>query len=198
MKRLYTILFILLLSWPASAQYFMGISYDAAAPSGEFRDFISSTSFVGFSAVGRIYLGKNKSVGLTIGWTRFLQSSDEPLYYKGEWYYEPHERSAYLMPFLLNFHYYFDLNQKTKLYAGLNGGFYYIIQKFKLTDKNEKALNNSLHLGVTPEIGFLQSWSSGLEGFFGVRYNYVLPRKDTISFSYWSFYIGLAIQTSYF
>ncbi|HID40481.1 MAG TPA: hypothetical protein EYP36_13370 [Calditrichaeota bacterium] len=198
MKRIYAILFTLLLSWPVSAQFFMGISYDGAVPGGEFRNFINSASFMGLSAVGRVYVAKNKSVGMTIGWNRFLQTSDEPLYYEGNWYYEPHKRAAYLMPFLLNFHYYFDLSKKTKIYAGLNGGFYYIVQKFKLTDSNEKLLNNSLHLGAAPEIGFMQSWSSGLEGFFGVRYNYVLPRKDTISFSHWSFYIGLAVKTSYF
>lgn len=198
MKRIYSLLLILLFSWPVSAQYFMGISYDAAVPSGEFRNYISSPTFMGFSALGRVFVDKDKSVGLTIGWTRFLESSAEPIYYEGQWYYEPNERSAYLMPFLLNFHYYFELSKKTKLYAGLNGGFYYIIRKFKLTDTKEKTLNNSLHIGVAPEIGFLQYWASGLEGFFGVRYNYVLPRKNTIRFSHWSFYIGLAIQTSYF
>ena len=198
MKKIYSLLLILLLVWPVSAQYFMGISYDAGVSSGEFRDFISSPTFLGFNALGRVFVGDNKSVGLAISWTRFLESSDEPLYYEGEWYYEPNERSTYIMPFLLNFYYYFELSKKTKLYTGLNGGFYYIVQKFKLVDKNEKVLNNSLHFGLAPEIGFLQKWPSGLQGFFGVRYNYVIPRKDTISFNYWSIYIGLAIQTSYY
>jgi len=196
MKKIYVIFFVFTMSWPLSAQAIMGISYDMSVPSGELRDFISATSFMGFSAEGRVYVDKNKTVGLTIGWTRFIETSGEPLFIDGTWYYEPQERSAYIMPFLLNFHYYLEVSKKTSLYAGLNGGFYYIVQKFKIT--NEKLLNNTLHLGIVPEVGVIQTWSSGIKGIFGARYNYVLPRKESIAFSHWSFYIGLAVQTSYF
>ena len=196
MKYLRILIFVLFLYLPLSAQYIVGINYDISVPGGELKDFISETSLLGFSSAGRVYLDKNKSVGLNIGWTRFLQASDEPLYHDGKWYYGVQQRSVYIMPFLLNFHYYVNIKKDIRLFAGVNAGFYYVIQKFKLN--KEKLLDNTLHPGFAPDAGIIQTLSSGIRGIMGVRYNYVIPVRNGANFNYWNFYIGFVIQTSYF
>ncbi|HWE23824.1 MAG TPA: hypothetical protein VG496_07770 [Myxococcales bacterium] len=80
-----TVLAVLLAAWPASAQYsgwseykpqstLFTVGYQMSQPVGSFHDYISSSSFRGFTFDWRSMLKQNFSAGLRFNWNRYDQS----------------------------------------------------------------------------------------------------------------------------
>lgn len=67
---------------PASAQVLGGLSATWSNPSGDLsRDFISNDSWIGVSVEGRRFINPNITVGLSLGYTAFYESTTDPIFF---------------------------------------------------------------------------------------------------------------------
>jgi len=156
---------------PASAQVLGGLSAFWSLPAGDLSDrFIGNDSWVGISVEGRRFINPNLTVGVSVGYTAFYESTTEPLYFpsgavSGEQY-----RSMNVFPLMVTGHVYSKAGGRIQTYIGLGLGVYYMKQ---LMDVGQGTVETSNWImGFAPELGFILNKGSNTEiAVFG-KYNY--------------------------
>jgi outer membrane protein W len=173
----------------AAQEYFVGISYGAATPLSDTKDFTNSVSFRGLGVEGRAVLNPNVTVGLAFGWNVFddqvsTVAAVGPADVSGTQF-----RYINAFPLLANAHYYFGRPGGVRPYVGGNIGAYAMERR---TDLGLYGVDNTTwHFGLAPEAGFVVP--AGLVSLFlNTRYNYAAAAGDLGSQSYWGFNIGIA------
>ena len=156
---------------PASAQTYGGLTYTWANPAGDLSDkFIGNDSWLGFTAEGRRFVNPNASIGVSVGYTAFYESTTEPIYFPGGTVSGEQYRSMNVFPLLVTGHLYSKANGRIQTYIGLGLGVYYMKQ---LMDVGPTTVTTSNWiLGFAPELGFILNKGAAKQiAIFG-KYNY--------------------------
>ena len=151
--------------------YYSTVNYGISVPLGDTRDFISNTSFRGFSfEFGRFFTGEI-SVGFLFAWSVLNESFPrdtyefEDLTLTGNLY-----RYINAFPLMAVGRYYFSPDSKFRPYLGLASGAYVIN---KVSDFGvHRFENKNWHFGLAPEAGLIIGISAEAYFNLGARYNH--------------------------
>jgi hypothetical protein len=176
------------------------MSWDVTVPLGETSDYISETSWLGFTMQWRKFMTDNVSIGFSFGWSVLDSREFQTQSFK----FNPEgsdreisgdlsgEQFRYLntFPILVKGHYYLGdpYDSKIRPYGGLSLGTTPIEKRTEIgivaiTDTN-------WHFTVAPEIGILVPLD-GVSLFAAVNYMYSLKTNNTINYSWLTINIGL-------
>ncbi len=151
--------------------YYSTVDYSIAVPMGDTKDFISNTSFRGFSFEFGRFFNEEISLGFLFAWSVFNESFPrdtyelEDLTLTGNLY-----RYINAFPLMAMGRYNFSPDSRFRPYVGLASGAYVIN---KVSDFGvHRFENKNWHFGLAPEAGLIIGF--GEEAFFnlGARYNY--------------------------
>jgi hypothetical protein len=151
--------------------YYSTVNYAMAVPLGETGEFISNTSFRGFSFEFGRFFTQEISLGFGFAWSVFNESfprdtyESEDITLTGNLY-----RYINAFPLLAIGRYHFSPDSKFRPYLGLASGAYVInkVSDFGLHRFEHK----NWHFGLAPEAGLIIG--IGAEAYFnlGARYNH--------------------------
>lgn len=154
-----------------AVDYHSTVNYGISVPLGGTGDFISNTSFRGFSFEFGRFFDEEISVGFLFAWSVFNESFPrdsyeyEDLTLTGNLY-----RYINAFPLMAMGRYYFSPDSKFRPYVGLASGAYVInsVSDFGV----HRFENKNWHFGLAPEAGIIIGM--GTEAYFnlGARYNY--------------------------
>lgn len=194
-KYIYLIGLFTLINTGAFAQGMFGISYDIGVPVGGTTDYISQTSFRGFSMEGRGFITDNLSYGGSFSWAVFYEEVGPDQFEEEDGtrtVYGKQYRYINSFPLMATMHYYFGEWDATRLYAGGGIGANIINQRTDVgifVVKDEK-----WRFGLAPEVGVLipVNFNSSLK--LSAKYQYAVKAGDSDAVSYISFNIGFAFM----
>lgn len=155
------------------------VGYQVAVPTT--TDYLSETSWNGFTIDFRHMVTPNVSIGLAMGFNTF----DE--YFSKQTYQKPDGsgavtsdmiRQVYTTPITATVHYYFN-GDKIRPYVGMGMGAQY---------SEQNAYFNIYAVGISnwgfvarPEVGLLGKFNHNLSGFLSVAYNYGTNQNDAFN-----------------
>jgi len=191
-------LLVLILSGRGRAQEWLSsLTYQISLPSGDTKQFVDETSFIGFAMDFRKPVDRYTSVGFMLGWNVFNQritktselATKNPITITGL-----QDRTLNAFPVMLNAHRYFGGDKDRRFYLGLNAGGYYMLQRFAIGIHSYEA--DQWQWGLIPEIGFLMPLSRSSTLIVNGKYNYAFsgdsPLGGDITHEYWTIGIGFA------
>ncbi len=171
-----------------------GLTYSISIPTGNTSEYISKTSFKGFSIDLRKFLSHNASIGFLIGWSAFEEETNKTIpTYVGDVTGEQ-SRLINAFPVLITMDYYFGEGREFRPFIGIGVGMYYFYHQLEQVDQNLES--SKWHFGIAPEAGFVYLLES-IYAFVNVRYNYAFSAENeftkvSTSQSYLTFNIGFA------
>lgn len=177
MKKLAVLgILVMALSVGVHAQMFAGLSYQVSLPTSDTKDFISKTSWVGFGLEIKKVVKENFSLGAEMNWIKFSEEvTIGPI---------TERRTINSYPALLTAHYYVGNKEKFTPYIGLGAGIYYIRNKFG------NLLDDNIHLGLAPELGFILRMKPHMGLLGAVRYNHAFEAGGW-KHTYWTAKVGI-------
>ena len=160
--------------------YVVGMSYMISSPTGNTKDFIDKTSYVGFSLEGRKFVSDHFSLGASLQWNAFEQEEAGPALAK-------HTMNAY--PLMATVHLYPTKNDKFIPYAGLGIGAVRVYQRVeRVMSLDEK---DAWHFGLAPELGAVVRLGTDVGMLFNVKYIQAFESGDKLpAQSFFSVSIG--------
>ena len=193
-KFILTSVFVVLFGFSSFSQGggVWNFDYSMGFTMGETKDFISAPSFRGLSIDGRGFVTNSLTVGSSISWNTFYESDGTVTNDIGNTGVINGYNRKYIntMPLMVNSHYYFA--QTTIMpYAGISVGTMYI------DERNYMGIyyiqNNAWHFALAPELGIIYPFGNGNTGInANIKYNWAAQTKDTPTYSYLTFNIGLS------
>lgn len=171
------------------------LSYNVGFPSGDTKDFIDDTSWLGFSFDFRSYKDRKSPimVGFHFAWQVFDKRTSGTTVLENGAITGTQRRYINSLPFLLTGHYYLGDARGTKYFAGLGAGAYYIIDRLEIGVAAFE--ENNWHFGLMPEVG-VQVPLSNIDGILSAQYHYAFKSGQTVlgdgrAESYWVISAGL-------
>jgi outer membrane protein W len=178
----------------AFSQNVWTVNYDIGLPLGEMTDYVSKTSFRGFSVNGNTYITDKVTVGGSMIWHAFYEKYPRNTYELPDgavtstvW------AKMYVMPLIANLRYNFKPEGTFRPYVGLGTGAYYIQQETQVGIYSDK--KDNWRFGLTPELGlYYPVGLSDLALHVRVAYSNVFYNVDPIgsNLGFMDFSIGLA------
>lgn len=162
MKKLAGLMILLLLLTGLSygqRAYLAGMSYLISSPTGNTKDFIDKTSYLGFSLEGRKFLSNYVSLGAFLQWNAWEQEEAGPALAK-------HSMNAY--PLMATVHAYPLNNDKFIPYAGIGVGGVRIYQRVERIFNLDE--NSAWHFGLAPELGAIVRLGSDVGMLLNIKY----------------------------
>jgi hypothetical protein len=170
----------------AYAQNIAGFVYQASLPTGETKDFIDNTSWLGFGLEGRQFINANASVGMYVGWNKFEE------FQGGENIAGNREHKLDAMPVMFTSFLYFGDRYSITGYLGGGLGAYYIRNRVIAPTLGYSEYR--WHFGVAPELGFIIRVAEYVGFVANAKYNYAF-KSGNYTHSYWSFSVGFVWAT---
>jgi outer membrane protein len=189
------IILSLLLSINLFAQDLLtGLTYSISIPTGNTSEYISKTSFKGFSIDLRKFFSYNASIGFLLGWSAFEEETNETISTINGDVSGEQNRLINSFPVMITTHFYLGEGREFRPFIGIGVGMYYFYQQLEQVEENLES--DKWHFGVAPEAGFAYLLES-IYTFVNVRYNYAFSAENEItgistSQSYITFNIGFA------
>jgi hypothetical protein len=167
-------------------QQLIGLSYTVAIPHGDTREFIDQTSYAGFGIEGRQFINDQISLGLSFGWSKFSQESQQ---ISGTTV-NIEENLLDSFPLVFNASYYmFDEPAGFRPYAGFNAGVYFINARRISTQQSFQ--DKSLYFGAAPELGIFAEMFYDINMLIFLRYNYTIKFSGSGNYPYFSLHFTL-------
>ncbi|QZT38148.1 hypothetical protein K5X82_04415 [Halosquirtibacter xylanolyticus] len=165
------------------------IDYTMGFPSGDIVDFVSPTSFRGFSMDFRHMMNDKISLGISAGFQSFYEDFGEMdmTINNGTLHGETYHY-LYSVPLYANAHYYFSGGDKMKLFIGCGVGTIYndrdtVVGGISMSDK-------AWQFAVAPEVGLLFQAND----YMGVQvrgtYDMAFESGDTEAVAYYRLHVG--------
>lgn len=192
MKKIFIIVVIALVSGAGNAQNSFTLSYPISFPMSDMHDYVSATSFRGFSMEFNRRQKPNLDIGLETGWSTFYQRVDTKTYTEGSASISGVQyRYVNLAPILVGAKWY-KPKEKTEPYFGLGLGVMYVNQS---TDFGLYRISKeSWPFTIRPELGFLYHIHAGLSALIGAKYYYGVKTSDLPSQQYLSVNVGFVFH----
>jgi len=195
MKKAIIILALAVFSGTAAfAQNIWTVNYEIGLPLGKMTDYISKTSFRGFSVNGNTYITDKITIGGTMQWHAFYEKYPRNTYELPDgavtstvW------AKIYAMPLLVNARYNFKPEGTFRPYIGIGTGAYYLQQETQVGLFTDNVKN--WRFGLAPEVGMYYPFGmSDMALHVRVAYNQVFYNVDPVgsNLGFIDFSIGLA------
>jgi opacity protein-like surface antigen len=160
-KQAAIMIFLLLVTGLSYGQraYVAGMSYLISSPTGNTKDFIDKTSYLGFCLEGRKFISDHFSLGASLQWNAFQEEEAGPALAK-------HTMNAY--PLMAILHVYPVTNEKFIPYAGIGIGavrIYQRVEKIMSIDEDD-----AWHFGLAPELGAIVRLGPDVGMLFNLKY----------------------------
>ena len=170
-------------------QGYFDMTYDMAFPLGNTQDFISKTSWRGFTLEGGAFVTKHIAVGANFTWNGFYETFPYQTYTYGTlsvtgnmWRYT----NSY--PMMATCKYYLMAGKKFQAYGGIGIGTVYVS---KQTDLGVFTLSKkSWLLGFYPEIGLTYWFNTQTGILFNARYTATSSSQEVPTQSYFGLNLG--------
>ena len=168
-----------LISTAESQDIFTGISWDIGFPVGTTSDFVTKTSYAGFSFEGKRFIDPDATVGLSIGWNHFSLLTTQTVQIQNGAISGTQVRYLNVVPILLNTNYFLgSKNDDFRPFIGMNIGTYHVYDEL---DIGVVALSNNLwHFGLAPEAGIMYQLDRNMYFLATVRYNYAFDEGTSL------------------
>jgi hypothetical protein len=166
------IFFFLIITAPAAAQKHIFIpQYSVSFPLSETHDFISKTSFRGFTFDYKYLFAPGVSCGVSTGWYAFYQETASDTYTTSDGASFSGKQFRYLnsVPILLTISYFDNPDSKLSPFAGLAFGATYNRQDVAMGTYSTQA--DPWHFTLAPEMGLMMHVEPGLGVYLSARYN---------------------------
>jgi Outer membrane protein beta-barrel domain len=187
--------FAFVFSFAVNAQQNFIISYPISFPTGAHSDYISATSFRGFSTEYVQTVKENLSVGLELGWHVFYQEENEKEYKEGTISITGRQyRYTNAVPILAQAKWLLPSNSDaTNFYVGLGIGTLYVDRS---TDFGlYRIKNDAWQFLLRPEAGVAFKLQPGTRLFAGVKYYSAFNTDDLDGQSFLSANIGFIFSS---
>jgi len=178
MKKIFIIAIFSVLGISVFAQSSItALSYSIGFGTGDMHDYISKTSFRGFTIDYRKLVQSNVGVGVDIGWNVFYEEKPYDTYeYKDITYSAKQWRYSNHWPILVAADYYMNPGEQISAFAGLGLGTMYTLQN---TDMGSYTFEkDAWHFALRPEIGVLIQPSQGVGIMVASKYYYGFKAGD--------------------
>lgn len=174
-----------------TAQSHFQLTYDVSVPMGNTKDFISKSSFRGFSAELGFNLTPNFALGVKSGVHSFYETFKKDTYTEDNvTIYGKQFRYVNSIPILLVAQYYFMPESGVNPYITLGAGAYSFQNRIDLglyTATNDYVWN----FGLQPEVGLLFSITDNIKLNLSARYNQIFENNSIDNQNYLNFNAGL-------
>ncbi len=196
-KILIISLFALVSGSSAFAQggFYTNLGYDVSFPMEGTKDFISPTSFRGFTFSGGYFLNDNLALELRWSWHVFYDAIPFDVYESGTRAISGKQyRSINAFPLTFGGKYFFGTSAM-RPYVGFGIG------PYKIRKRTEMGIyyveDRQWHFGLTPEIGFIYNLSTGVGVMANVRYDHMFEAGNIDSQGNISLSIGFIFSGGY-
>lgn len=176
---LFVFLFAAVAAKAQQGENHFNISYNAALPTGSFKNIVSSNSFRGFNASILHGISDKVSVGLATGYQDFYQKNPRQLYKlsDGSDLSAVVSYSIQTIPILAQVKYNFTPGATVQPYASIGAGANFISYNQLFGEFGNK--NAKVGFAASPELGLHIPFSKGGAGFdVGASYNIMPFRQD--------------------
>ncbi len=171
---------------------YTNLTYNMSVPVGNTADFISKTSFRGFTVnVGR-FVTDNVAVDIRFSWNTFYEARDLATYTSEDGTASvTGKQYKYINAFPMTAGARYVLNPNSDFSPYFAGG----LGAYKINERTDMGIyyveDMIWHFGFYPEIGFVYdfSYSTGLNVY--ARYDYAFKTQDATAHSFIVFGIGL-------
>ena len=154
----------------AQSSFVSVTTYEVAVPIGETRDFLTSTSWLGFSWEGRWALASRAYAGVQVGLNDFSQRTDGTMNFPSGAATGPQFRYLLSTPLLVTGYVYPIDTYHVRWYVGGAAGYSYILQLFELGVR--QITHGAWHAVLAPEAGVeVRAFGEGVIGLVSVRYS---------------------------
>ncbi len=181
---------------PASAQVLGGLTYSWSSPVGDLsRDFISNDSWLSFSVEGRRFINPNATIGVSLGYTAFYETTTDAIFFPGGTVSGEQYRSLNVFPLMATGHLYSKAGGRIQTYIGLGVGVFYMKQLMDIGPGTVETTN--WIMGFVPELGFILNKGANTEFAIFGKYNYPANAGKFLggeSASYQYFSVGLSFM----
>ena len=173
MKILIISVFALITSVSAFGQgFYTNLGYDVSFPMGNTKDFTSPASFRGFTFSGGYFINDNLAVEFRWSWHVFYEEIPFDVYEEGTRAISGKQyRSINAFPMTFGAKYFFS-DDGFRPYVGFGVG------PYKTRKRTEMGIyyveDRNWHFGLTPELGFVYNFSTGVGIMTNVRYDYMM------------------------
>jgi len=178
MKKIFIIAIFSVLGMSVFAQSSItALSYSIGFGTGDMHDYISKTSFRGFTIDYRKLVQTNVGVGVDIGWNVFYEEKPYDTYeYKDITYSAKQWRYSNHWPVLVAADYYMNPGEQISAFGGLGVGTMYTLQN---TDMGAYTFEkDAWHFALRPEIGVLIQPAPGVGIMIASKYYYGFKAGD--------------------
>jgi hypothetical protein len=177
-----------------SQGYMTNLTYNVSLPMGDTKDYISETSFRGFSAEWRSFITKNTSWGIFGGWQVLYERTTDRISLPQTDISGTQDRTINTFPLMLTGHFYIGKSGEFQLTAGMGLGTQYVSQRFAIglyafEEDNWRA-------AVMPDVGVIIPLTEESGISLNARYHWTakgksITREDT-SLTYLTVAVGVA------
>ena len=180
------------------------LTYNVSGATGDMKDFVGDTSWLGFQLKGSYFKTENVAFGLSFGWQVFDENTDKTIGFNRD-NVSGHvsgfqTRYVNAFPVMGGVQYFFGKSRGVRPYVGLEAGFNYIIQRFDLGITSQK--EERFHFAFSPEVGVIVP--AGFNSFFSLagRYDHAFKAGSYVTaeqfdFTYWSVKAGIAWEPGF-
>ena len=188
MKYIIILLFIVILSFSASAQMFTALTYNMGFTVGETKDFVNDYSWRGMGFDIRNISNDRLAFGASFSWNVFDERSDDLIQVEGGGENDIPDATIsgtqirYLnsFPLLLTANYYLgNIDSRVRPIIGLGVGTIYSIERLEIGIVAFQ--QKKWRFALAPEIGFVIPSFSGTSFNVNARYYYGFPVTNDIT-----------------
>lgn len=193
MKKIFLLMTITVMGVTVNAQHnSFTLSYPIAFPMGNLHDYISATSFRGFSMEFNRRQKPNLDIGLETGWETLYQRVDSKTYTSGtESVSGIQYRYTNIAPILAGAKWY-KLGEPWSPFFGLGLGVMYVNRS---TDFGLYRISTETWpFTVRPEVGVLYQIHAGISALANLKYYYGVKTSDLDAQQYLSINVGFVFH----
>ncbi len=196
MKKIKYILVVAVIAFSLNSKVsgqetYINMTYDMAIPLGNTADFISKTSFRGYTFEFGWYLNDNLAIDLRWGWQTFYEDLPYDSYYEdtrtltGKQY-----RYINSMPITAGLKYFFNPNGSGHFVPYIGAGLGTYMQNVRTDMGIYTVETKQWHFGFYPEVGFVYEFTYGTGFMLNARYDYTLDAGGNNGHSYLTIGVG--------
>lgn len=179
-----------------SQGYMTNLTYNVSLPMGDTKDYISETSFRGFSAEWRSYITKNISWGFFGGWQVLYERTTDRISLEQTDITGTQDRTINAFPLMLTGHFYIGKSGNFQLTGGLGLGAQHVSQRFAIGLYVFE--ENNWRAAIMPDVGIIIPLTEESGISFNARYHLTAKGKSISREDTALTYLSLAVGIAYF
>jgi long-subunit fatty acid transport protein len=172
MKKLFLILMFAALATVSAQQKYVVGTISSSLTLAHFNSFIPNVSPLGLNAEYRKFIDRDISIGFAGGINYFSSSSTSDYNFDGTVVTGDNDRSAVVIPILLQTHYFFGYRNKPSFNFGFGFGAIYAYKS--ITYSGKTLTQKRFHVAIVPDAAFTYPINDNLQFIAQLKFNYAM------------------------